>query len=341
MGRKTRRERAGATLFYDEIEAARRRTKAMLLGIWVVLGGVWLGAEVVFGAFYTFEECAPDCLNPNNTSEVVGWRWNTAAVILCFVVPTLYMLCSWLWSSRAALFITGAKTPTPSIEAERAAAVLARVSIAAGIVPPQLWVIEDDAPNAFATGRNENNAHVAVTTGLLRLLDEDELEGVMAHEVAHIVNRDVQVTTVAVLAAGVVTTLAEVCRWAGVNAPRARTKLAVPFGALMLLCGVVLYVLAVPAALLLRAGISRSRETLADATAVEITRNPHGLRCALERLEADDAVVRRAVSATGHLWIESPTDRSEGSSGFLGRLLDTHPPLSERIETLKRMEGVF
>ena len=327
----------GATSFYDDIARSHRRTIMMLGGVFVLLVAVCNLLGFVFGAYYVDGPCSgtmSSCVD--GVQQRVQMNWG--ALALSMLVAGLYMLFAYLYSSRAALVFAGAtKAEGRGVRAQQ---LLENLSIAGGTPCPTLWIIQDEAPNAFATGRGKNSAHVAVTTGLLETMSDQELEGVLAHELSHIINKDVQITTIAVLSAALITMLADVALRIGMYAPRSRNKDSGNLGLILMGLGIALYIIAVPAAMLLKAGLSRQRETLADATAVEITRNPKGLRQALEKLEQDTTVIHRAVSATNHLWIESPTDRSEGFKGSLGRMMNTHPPLEERIATLRRVEGL-
>ncbi len=241
-------------------------------------------------------------------------------------------------SDRLALSSTGATPADPAMFAQLHN-VVEEMSIAAGIPKPRVFVVNDPAPNAFATGRDPDHAAVAVTTGLLEKLNRDELQGVMAHELAHIRNYDIRIMTVAVATAGsiaLITDLAWRLLWLGGG--RSRNKNANPLALLGL---VVVGFLAPLAAAMLKAAISRQREGLADASAIEFTRHPTGLRKALEKLDADSTVVRRTSHATSHLWIESPDTHEPQERGrWINNMFDTHPPLRERIDVLRAMEGL-
>jgi heat shock protein HtpX len=241
-----------------------------------------------------------------------------------------YLFIAYKLSTSAALKLCGA-VPAGAEHAE-VRSLLEGVSIAAGIVPPRLYIVEDRAPNAFAVGTNSANAVVAVTDGLLRTLDKRELEGVLAHEVAHIRNNDTRISTFAVLSVSLIATVADLSLRVGFRTKREA-------GVAILLFGLALYIAAVPAAVLLRAGVSRKREQLADESAVELTRNPAGLRRALEKLQNDSTTVARTTAAVSHLWIESPLQKT-GKEGLMGRLLDTHPPIEDRIQRLREYEGI-
>lgn len=218
------------------------------------------------------------------------------------------------------------------------------LSIAAGIPKPRVYVVQDQAPNAFATGRNPEHAAIAVTTGLMEKLDRDELEGVIAHELSHVKNRDTLVMTIAVTLVGVIVLLADwmirAMWWGGGSRDRdGGGGLGLPFAIL----GMLLLVLAPLIAQLLQFAVSRQREFLADADGVFLTRHPDGLIGALEKLKHDQTVVRTASRATAHLWIESPIARHANKAqhaskqgAWLNRMFDTHPPLDVRIEALRQ-----
>lgn len=203
------------------------------------------------------------------------------------------------------------------------------MTMAAGLPMPKVAIVDDPAPNAFATGRDPNHAVIAYTTGILRLMDREQLEGVTAHEMAHVANRDTLVMAVAATTAGLLAILADM--GARMALFSRRDNDSNPIAAIV---SIVIIILAPIAALLLRAAVSRKRESLADATAVEFTRNPTGLRRALESLAADSTVVQQKSTAVAHVWIESPLD------GKAKSMFATHPPMVERINMLRSMEGL-
>lgn len=220
--------------------------------------------------------------------------------------------------------------------------IVEALAIGAGIPKPDVYVVDDPAPNAFATGRNPDHAAVAVTTGLLERMDRRELEAVLAHELAHIRNYDILVGTIAVTAVGGVVLLADLAlRWLWWGGGRSRSSGRRAGGnPLVPLLALVVLILAPVVARLLRFAVSRRRESLADASAVEITRNPVPLISALEKLREDTTVVRSSTKATEHLWFEQPLDVRgdvQGHQSRLNRLFDTHPPLEERIAALRRL----
>ena len=208
------------------------------------------------------------------------------------------------------------------------------LSITAGLPMPRLYVVNDTAPNAFATGRNKKHAVVCVTTGLLAILDKNELEGVIAHELSHIGNRDMLLSTVIVVMAGFVALLSDFfLRSQILGGNRDRNNNA---GAILLVIGLVLAILTPIAATLIRLAISRKREFLADATGVLLTRYPEGLANALRKINATPVPMRTANNATAHLFIANPFG-AKSTSGF-HKLLMTHPPVEERIKALTGLE---
>ena len=239
------------------------------------------------------------------------------------------------WSSdKIVLTMTGAKIVTES-ENKQLYDLVTEICIAAGLPVPKIAIVEDNAPNAFATGRNPEHAVIAFTTGILRVMDREELQGVTAHELAHVANRDTLVSAVAATTAGALALLSDfMMRMMIFGGGNRRDDNNNEQNPLALIASLVILILAPIAALLLRLAISRKREALADVTAVAFTRNPTGLRRALEVLAADSTVVHQKSTAVAHIWIESPLDGSKTS-----QLFSTHPPLATRIATLRKMEG--
>jgi len=247
------------------------------------------------------------------------------------------------WKSDAvALGMSHARPADPTTYA-RLHNLIEGLCIAAGLPKPRVYVIDDPAPNAFATGRNPRHAAVAVTTGLLDKLNRVELEGVLAHELSHVKNYDILVSTLAVTLVGVVALLADFSlRFMWWGGPRHRDDSREGGGgpaAALAIFGLVLLLVAPLAARMMQFSISRRRETLADVSGVALTRYPPGLISALEKLKADTTVVHSSSRATAHLWVESPLARTpeEGRLSRLNRLFDTHPPLEERIQALKEL----
>jgi|UniRef100_UPI00404ACC82 heat shock protein HtpX len=240
---------------------------------------------------------------------------------------------SYYGSDKLVLKMTGAQLITREDNPELFN-LIEEVVVASGLPMPKVAIVNDAAPNAFATGRDPEHALIAFTTRILEVMDRDELQGVIAHEMAHVANRDTLVSAVAATTAGAIAILSDfMARMMFFGGGRNRRDgNANP---ILLVISLAIMILAPIAALLLRSAISRRRESLADATAVSFTRNPTGLRRALETLARDSTVVRQQSNAVAHIWIESPLDGKAVSKMF-----STHPPIEERIETLRAMESL-
>jgi heat shock protein HtpX len=235
-------------------------------------------------------------------------------------------------SDKLVLTMTGAKLIQES-DNPKLFDLIQEITIASGLPMPKVDVVIDDAPNAFATGRNPEHALIAFTNGILDVMDRDQLQGVIAHELAHVANRDTLVSAVAATTAGAIAIVSDVlARMMFFGGRRDNNNNANPIA---LLLSLVILILAPLAAVMLKSAISRKRESLADATAVSFTRNPAGLRSALEVLAADSTVVQQRSTAVAHIWIESPLDAKSVSKMF-----STHPPIQERIAVLKSMESL-
>ena len=240
---------------------------------------------------------------------------------------------SYYGSDKLVLKMTGAQLITREDNPELFN-LIEEVVVASGLPMPKVAIVNDAAPNAFATGRDPEHALIAFTTRILEVMDRDELQGVIAHEMAHVANRDTLVSAVAATTAGAIAILSDfMARMMFFGGGRNRRDgNANP---ILLVISLAIMILAPIAALLLRSAISRRRESLADATAVSFTRNPTGLRRALETLARDSTVVRQQSNAVAHIWIESPLDGKAVSKMF-----STHPPIEERIATLRAMESL-
>jgi heat shock protein HtpX len=240
---------------------------------------------------------------------------------------------SYYGSDKLVLTMTGAHVITREDNPELFNLV-EEVVIASGLPMPKVAIVNDTAPNAFATGRDPDHALIAFTTRILEVMDRDELQGVIAHEMAHVANRDTLVSAVAATTAGAIAMLSDfMARMMFFGGGRDRRD--GNSNPILLVVSLLIMILAPIAAMMLRSAISRRRESLADATAVSFTRNPAGLRRALETLASDSTVVRQRSNAVAHIWIESPLDGKAVS-----KLFATHPPIEERIETLRAMESL-
>jgi heat shock protein HtpX len=256
-----------------------------------------------------------------------------------FVVPLAVGIAlvgvwgSYYGSDKLVLTMTGARVIQREDNPELFN-LIEEVVIASGLPMPKVAIVEDTAPNAFATGRNPEHALIAFTTRILEVMDRDELQGVIAHEMSHVANRDTLVSAVAATTAGAIAILSDFLTrmmWFGGGRDRREGN----GNPILLIVSLLVMLLAPIAAMLLRSAISRRRESLADATAVSFTRNPAGLRRALETLATDSTVVRQKSNAVAHIWIESPLD-----SKAVSKMFATHPPIEERIETLRAMESL-
>ncbi|MEX2554314.1 MAG: M48 family metallopeptidase [Actinomycetota bacterium] len=259
-------------------------------------------------------------------------------VPIAAVVATLMTWLSYRSGDKIVLAVSRAREVTHDQE-PRLHNIVDGLCIAAGIPKPKVYVVEDAAPNAFATGRDPAHASIAVTRGLLEKMNRVELEGVVGHELAHVKNRDTLVMAVAATLLGIVVLVSDwtlrAMFWGG---GRRRGRDGGGGGAAVFaLVGLALAILMPIIAQVIRATISRQRESLADVSGVQYTRYPPGLISALEKLRDDRTVVRSASRATAALWIESPLQREQGFFGWLNRLFDTHPPLDERIKILKEI----
>jgi heat shock protein HtpX len=247
------------------------------------------------------------------------------------------------WKSDAVALAMSHARPADPVEYARLHNVVEGLCIAAGLPKPRIYVIDDQAPNAFATGRDPKHAAVAVTTGLLEKMNRIELEGVIAHELSHVKNYDILVSTLAVTMVGIVVLLSDWALrflwWGGGRRDNRDSNDSSGAGAALAIVGFVLLLLSPIVAKLMQLAVSRRRESLADVSGVALTRYPPGLISALEKLKDDKTVVHSGSRATAHLWIESPVARepSEGKLAWLGRLFDTHPPLDERIQALREL----
>jgi len=248
----------------------------------------------------------------------------------------VYGIVAYLNSGKMVASIAGAHPITRSEHRDLWNAV-DNAAIAAGLArTPDVYIIDDPSPNAFAAGRSEATAYVAATTGLLAMMDKRELDGVMAHEIAHVRNHDVQLMTMAAVLTGSIVLLCDMLMRVTFYGGRGRNSNNNP---VMLIVGIIVLVLSPILAAMLQMSLSRRREYLADASAVDITGEADGLASALAKLEADTTPLRKVTRATAHMYIESPLRDHVGLRSGLGGLFDSHPPLDERIERLNGMAG--
>ena len=297
-----------------ELIAKNRRTSILMLGVEFLLVGI-LGAAI----------------------GILVSRSVTTGVLVGASVGILIDVLGWMMAVRATIALTHAVEVTPD-QAKVLHDVIEGLCIRTGMPKPRVYIVDDPAPNAFAFGRSPERAGVAVTSGLLNLMSRRELEGVLAHEMSHIRNRDVQVTTLAVTTVGVLVAVAEIAArmsWFADWGDDDNGGGALALIAVAALAGVLAF-----GARILSMAISRHREELADVSAAELV-SPDGIRKALEKLEADHTVVHHMSRATAHLWLVTPL-RTQGDDkrAKLNSMFDSHPPLAERIAILRRLEGL-
>jgi heat shock protein HtpX len=249
-------------------------------------------------------------------------------MIVAFFFAVVMNFFSYWFSDKIVLAMYQAQ-PVDEASAPRLYSMVRRLVTRAGIPMPRVYVIPTDTPNAFATGRDPQHAVIAVTEGIMRILDEEELEGVLAHELAHVKNRDVLISTIAATLAGAITYLAHMAQWAAMFGGRSHDdeEGTNPIAA------IVMAILAPIAAMLIQMAVSRSREYQADATGAKLAGKTWGLSKALQKLQmAQEAIPMQANPATAHLFIVNPL-----SGRSFATLFSTHPPLEERIERLNAM----
>jgi heat shock protein HtpX len=268
---------------------------------------------------------------------ILALIFDLSLLIVVAIVAFVYAIFSWLSAGRVVAAVTGAK-PADRTKYPRLYHVLETVAIAAGMpqVPP-VYVIDDPAPNAFAAGRSSKAAYVAVTTGLLDLMSERELEGVLAHELSHVRNRDVRLMTLVAVLVGVIALISDfmlrIALWGGGKRSGGWA------GIVALAIGIVALILAPIAGVLIQLAVSRRREYLADASAAEITGDGEGLALALRKLQQDTQQTKHAPRAVAHMFIESPLNQTSGLQASFRSMFDTHPPLDARIAALEESGG--
>jgi len=269
---------------------------------------------------------------------VLGWvisyiLQSPGILYFAIVLALVTNLVAYWNSDKIALAMSGAR-PLKREEALELFRIVENLSITAGLPMPRLYLIDSLQINAFATGRDPKHAAIAVTEGALTKLNKNELEGVIAHELSHIGNRDILISTVIVVLAGIIAIMADwgmrASFWGGRRDDNREG------GTLLLLIGLLVALLAPLAATLIRLAVSRKREYLADASGALLTRYPEGLASALEKIRDDDSQLRTATNATAHLFISSPF-KGKQKSNWLVNLFSTHPPIEDRIRILRGM----
>lgn len=263
--------------------------------------------------------------------RAMGFGAEAGALALIFSGITTFI--SYWWSDKIVLSISGAR-PASRKDDFHVFTSLENLCLVARLPVPQLYIIEDSAMNAFATGRDPEHAVICVTTGLRDRLTRSEIEGVLAHELAHVQNYDIRLMSIVAVLVGSLALLADLfLRWGG----RGRRDEDNKAGAIILVVGLLLALLSPLIAQLIKLAISRTREYLADATAAKLTRQPEALASALAKLDSDREPLEVANKATAHLYIANPLKNHHDAIGWFATAFSTHPPIAERIKRLKHL----
>jgi heat shock protein HtpX len=279
----------------------------------------------------------------------VGVGWALAILLggsgivglgIALVVMLFLSFSSYRWGDKLVLASARAKEVTPE-EQPRLHNIVEGMAIASGMPKPRVYVVPENAPNAFATGRDPEHSHIAVTQGLLGMMNRVELEGVVAHEMSHIVDRDILLGTIVATLVGVVVLVAEFMLrwfwWGGIGGRRGDDRNGGAAGAIFAIVGIALLVLAPLFAQIVKFAVSRRREYLADAEGAMLTRYPPGLASALKKIAVSPHGMRSANNATAHLWLDQPSRIQGEQMGFMEKLFSTHPPIQDRIRILEEM----
>ncbi|MCI0346949.1 MAG: M48 family metallopeptidase [Chloroflexi bacterium] len=306
--------------FFEQQSANRRQSWLLALIVLGLLGA--LGYTIGFGL----------------SGDPAGGIGTTVGAL---VIGSVASLGSYFVGDKLVLAASGAK-PVSEADAPQLLNVVRELTIAANIPMPKVYLIDDTAPNAFATGRDPKHASVAITTGLLQKLDREELQGVIGHELSHVRNLDIRFSLLVGVLVGSIALLADFFLrftfWGGGRRSGSRDRDGGSGGlqAIMLILGIVLAILAPIAARLVQMAVSRQREYLADASSVELTRNPYGLERALAKISSDKEILEVANRATQHLYFTNPIKKFEARSSSL---FSTHPAIVDRINRLRELTG--
>jgi heat shock protein HtpX len=305
--------------FYDEIAANKRNSLLMAAFVVVILGllGFTIGYAIV-------------------GSPAGG----VAATAIALAIGALTGLATYYSGDKLVLTVSGAR-PVDETSAPQLIDVVRELALAANLPMPAVYTIDDSAPNAFATGRDQAHASIAITTGLLQKLDREELQGVIAHEMSHVRNMDIRFSLVVGVMVGAIAILADFFLrftfWGGLSGRRSsRDSGGNGAAAIIAILAIVLAILAPIISRFIQLAVSRQREYLADASGVELTRNPYGLERALAKIGADQEVLEVANRGTQHMYFTNPIKKFEARSSGL---MDTHPPILDRINRLRELTG--
>jgi heat shock protein HtpX len=300
---------------HEEIAANKRRSVLLFAGAFLFFGVVGVAIGYVFGTGLT-------------------------GLAIALVVAAVLSIGSYRYGDRLVLASSRAREVTPAQE-PRLHNLVEGLSIAAGLPKPRVYVVPEQAPNAFATGRDPEHASIAVTEGLLATLDRVELEGVIGHELAHVLDRDMLVGTVVATLVGAVVLMSEFMMrswlWGGLGGRRGNDSNGGPLTLILFGIGLALIVIAPIAGEIIKRSVSRNREFLSDAQGAMLTRYPPGLAAALRKIEASPTAMHSANNATAHLWFSQPSRLRGDRMGPLEKIFATHPPIAERIRRLEEM----
>jgi len=301
---------------YEQIASNKRKSVVLVLGAILLLGAVGYAIGLI-------TQQGPACL------------------IFGLALAVAMSAGSYFYGDRIVLASTRARAVTPEQE-PRLHNIVEGLAIAAGIPKPRVYVVPEQAPNAYATGRDPEHSSIAVTQGLLDAMNRVELEGVVAHEMSHILDRDMLVGTIVATLVGAVVLISEFFMralwWGGVGGRRGNDRGGGPAEAVLFAVGLVLLILAPIVGQVVRFAMSRQREYLADAQGAMLTRYPPGLTAALKKIAAASSIpMRSANNATAHLWLNQPSRIQGERMGPLERLFSTHPPIEDRIRRLEEM----
>jgi heat shock protein HtpX len=300
---------------YEEIASNKRKSVLLVIGAFLFLGVIGLA---------------------------IGYLFGTGPLGLVIALVVAFLLATWSYFSgdKAVLASTRAKLVTPD-EQPRLHNIVEGLAIAAGVPKPKVYVVPEQAPNAYATGRDPEHSSIAVTEGLLAMMNRVELEGVIGHEMSHVVDRDILLGTIVATLVGAAVLLSEFFMrtwwWGGIGGRRGNDSNGGGFGLIMFAVGFALMVIAPLAGQVIKLSVSRNREYLADAQGALLTRYPPGLISALTKLETAPTAMRSANNATAHLWLNQPSRMPGEKNSTMERLFSTHPPLAERIRRLEEM----
>jgi heat shock protein HtpX len=300
---------------YEQIAANRRRTVLLMLGAVVFLGLI----GYAIGSF---------------------WATGPVGVGIAVGIAVVMALGSYFAGDRIVLASARAKEVSPEQE-PRLHNIVEGLAIAGGVPKPRVYIVPEQAPNAFATGRDPEHSSVAVTQGLLQMMNRVELEGVIGHELSHVMDRDILVGTVVATLVGAAVLLSEFFMrswlWGGFRGRRGNDSGGGGLELVIFAIGLVLLIIAPIAGQIIKLAVSRNREYLADAQGALLTRYPPGLISALRKIEAAPNAMHAANNATAHLWLDQPSRVPGESTSTMEKLFSTHPPMAERIRRLEEM----